>query len=176
MANTYTLIASSTIGAGGASSITFNSIPSTYTDLKVVASTRNTATNTLGLLPIRFNGSSSSLSSIVLYGFGSNQGSGSYNSVSYAIWGYTNGATSTSSVFASTEFYIPNYTSSNYKSVSVDSVNENNATDGRQSLTAGLWSNTAAITSITLDALDGGAGAVNFVQYSTAYLYGIKNS
>ena len=176
MPNTYTLIASSTIGAGGASSITFSSIPSTYTDLKVVASTRNTSANTLGLLPIRFNGSSSSLSSVVMYGFGTNAGTSAYSGVAYAIWGYTNGATSTSNTFANTEFYIPNYTSSNYKSVSVDSVNENNATDGRQSLTAGLWSNTAAITSITLDALDGGAGSVNFVQYTTAYLYGIIKS
>jgi len=169
--STYTLLQRISVTAP-VSSVTFSSIPQTgYTDLKVVASTRNTASNTLGLLNIRFNGLTTNLSSIVLYGFGSNAGTSSYSGVNYAIWGYTNGATSTSKVFANTEFVIPNYTSSNYKSVSVDSVNENNATDGRQSLTAGLWSSTSAITSITLDALDGGAGGQNFVDGCTFSLY-----
>ena len=39
--NTFTLIASSTVGAGGASSIDFTSIPSTFTDLCLEASLRS---------------------------------------------------------------------------------------------------------------------------------------
>jgi hypothetical protein len=77
----------------------------------------------------------------------------------------------TASTFANNEVTIPNYTSSNFKSYSVDSVTENNATQAYAIFVAGLWSNTAAITSITL-----GLSSANFVQYSTAYLYGIKNS
>jgi len=76
-------------------------------------------------------------------------------------------ATYTANTFASAEIYIPNYTSSNYKSLSVDFVGENNATTSYQYFTAGLFSNTSAITSLVIDGTD------NFVQYSTATLYGI---
>ena len=55
--------------------------------------------------------------------------------------------------------------------VANDAVVENNATESFQSFTAGLWSSTDAITQITL-ILSGG----NVVQYSSASLYGIKNS
>jgi hypothetical protein len=77
----------------------------------------------------------------------------------------------TASVFSSGEMCIPNYTGSSYKSFSTDSVQENNATLSRLVLVAGLWSDTAAVTSITLTAAAG-----LFVQYSSATLYGIKNS
>ncbi len=73
--------------------------------------------------------------------------------------------------FANGEIYIPNYTASVNKSVSIDSVTENNATSAIAALDAGLWANTAAITSINLNGNNG-----NFVQYSTAYLYGIVKS
>ena len=60
----------------------------------------------------------------------------------------------------------------NNKSVSIDSVTESNDTSyGYQALVAGLWSNSAAITNITLTPETG-----NYAQYSTATLYGIKNS
>jgi len=77
--------------------------------------------------------------------------------------------------FGNSSIYIPNYTSSNYKSYSVEGAVEANGTSssGVQGLamTAGLWSNTAAITRIDL-----GAEVGNFVSPSTFYLYGIKNS
>ena len=85
--------------------------------------------------------------------------------------GQVNGATATANTFANVSIYIPNYTSANYKSVSIDAVTENNATTAYAFLSAGLWSNTAAITSATITNSSG-----NYVQYSTAYLYGIKNS
>jgi len=40
MANTYTLIASSTVGSGGAATVSFSSITATYTDLCLLASVR----------------------------------------------------------------------------------------------------------------------------------------
>jgi hypothetical protein len=90
----------------------------------------------------------------------------------YLIGENINGASSTSSTFSNGEFYIPNYAGSTNKSISMDLVMENNATAGYQSLTAGLWSNTSAITSIKLQSANG----FNFVIYSTAYLYGVKNA
>jgi len=75
----------------------------------------------------------------------------------------------TASTFGNGEYYIPNYTSSNYKSVSADAVSENNNTTAYARLTAGLWSNTAAITSIRLTPDTGTAWVTN----STATLYGV---
>jgi hypothetical protein len=57
-----------------------------------------------------------------------------------------------------------------YKAISIDGVTETNATDARAELGAMLWSSNNAVSSITL------YGNTNFVQYSTATLYGIKNS
>jgi len=54
MATTYTLISSVTVGSGGAATMTFSSIPQTYTDLLVRVSARNTSTSGSGL-NMRFN-------------------------------------------------------------------------------------------------------------------------
>jgi len=174
MANTYTLIASSTVGSGGASSITFSSIPATYTDLKVVFSLRSDWSSDpydYFVQGIQFNGTTSTYSTRILYGNGSSAASGSDSSTGLRQ-SYYNAGTSTSSTFANGEMYIPNYTSSNYKSTSIDQVTENNATASIAGITAGLWSNTSAITQIVFLPRSGS----NFVQYSTAYLYGINNS
>ena len=169
MANTYTLISSNTVGAGGAASITFSSIPSTYTDLLVKFSARFERSAVDTTIMVKFNGSSASFTNKTLYGTGTAAGSASPTD-----WiGWANGNTSTSNTFGNGELYVPNYAGSTNKSYSADLVQEANTTGANSSLAAGLWSNTAAITSITLY---DSATNTNFLQYSTAYLYGIKNS
>ena len=178
MATTYEAIATVTVGSGGAANIEFTSIPATYTDLLIKVSARNNESDSAGgLFYVNFNNSTSNLSSKVLYAYGSGLGSLSSTATS-AIFGYICSNGSTTSTFGNSEIYISNYASSNNKSVSVDAVNENNATDGRQNLVAGLWSNTAAITSIKLVSatISSGSASGNFVQHSSATLYGIKNS
>lgn len=172
MANeTMTLLSTVTVGAGGAASIDFTSIPATYTDLVVKASIRvNTTGATYSNLYISFNGSTTGFSNRILYGLAGSVASANTSGASlpYSLYGTTN--TNTANTFASGELYIPNYTSSNNKSVSSDSVNENNAADGGfNNISAGLWANSAAINQITI------SGVANFVQYSTASLYGIKS-
>ena len=177
MANeTMVLLEKIVVPSAGASSVTFTSIPQSYTDLKIVVSARNDDSNSAGgLFYVGLNGVSTDLSSRVLYGYGSGVGSLSSTAAS-AIFGYTTSSGSTASTFGNAEIYIPNYTSSNNKSISVDAVNENNATDGRQDIVAGLWSSSSAITSITLYSarISDGAASGLFVQNSTFYLYGIK--
>jgi hypothetical protein len=169
MANTYTLINSGTVGSGGASDITFSSIPQTYTDLMIFVSARAAISQSFQGNYINYNGSNTGYSNKNLEG----QGSGTL--ISYATKnpyaGYINGATSTANTFSNISIYIPNYTSSNYKSYSVDTVYEDNTTFVLTEIQAVLWSNTAAITSIKLF-----PPSDTYVQYSTAYLYGIKNS
>lgn len=167
MATTFEKIASVDVGVAGSASIDFSIIPSTYTDLVLKISARLTAAVDFGSLSIAFNGSTSSFTSRILQGDGSSAVSASLTNFA----GGVNGTLTTSSTFNNVEIYIPNYAGSTNKSFSSDSVVENNATAGRDTLIAGLWSNTAAINQITLTSASG-----NFAQYTTAYLYGVKNA
>jgi len=174
MANTYTLIASNTVGSGGTSAITFSSIPATYTDLLVKMTARGTDTSTNGWNQggITFNSSAANYSSTIIVGRGDLAAvsfTGGSTALDYIF--YISNSVTTANTFASTDIYIPNYAGSNYKTVSSDFVEENNAARAIMGLNAGLWSDTAAITSLTLTPSVG-----TLVQYSTAYLYGIKNS
>ena len=169
MANTYTLITSNTVGAGGTAQVDFNSIPQTYTDLLIKTSTN---ASSLTILRIRFNSvSSNDYTQIVLRGTGAAAASYSnagWDTLSAFSPSYNNDGTS---IFSNNEYYIPNYTSSNAKSFSGDSVTEANATTAYAILYAGLLNNTSAVTSISFLPSSG-----NFAQYSTFYLYGISNS
>jgi hypothetical protein len=167
MATTYEIIDKATVGSGGTASVSFTSIPGTYTDLKVVASYRGSTAQVYEVSYLRFNGVSANLNHRSLEGDGS---SASSINNAFIYFGAGNGATSTSDTFSNIEAYIPNYTSSNQKSVSLDSVGENNATLAYMQLTAGLWADTAAITSVQIVA------TATFVEHSTFYLYGIKSS
>ena len=172
MANTYAPISSVTVGSGGASSIDFTNIPNNYTDLIVKLSGRDNRSANGTDVYIGFNSSTANLSMRRLYG----DGSAPYSSnASTGNIGIESAATATSSTFGNIEVYIPNYAGSNYKSYSADGVSENNASSAGSAfvqITAGLWSSTSAITSINITPVSGNS----FVQYSTAYLYGIKNS
>jgi hypothetical protein len=158
-----------TVGAGGAASIDFTSIPATYTDLKLVASLRSTrAGNVKDTIDLKINNVTTTLSQKYLQGNGTSASSGSLSN----YWGETDAATATASVFGNMEFYFPNYASANYKSFSIDTVSEDNATLAIAELIAGLWSNTTAINQLTLLPVTG----PNWAQYSSATLYGIKAS
>ena len=170
MANTFVKIASVAVGSGGAATISFSSIPSTYTDLQLVISGRTSSSNPTTNL--RFNSDTTATNyyrmSVLSYGSGSQ--SNSVNDMGAGGWTPYTGYTA--STFGVNSYYIPNYTSSNQKSYSTDSATENNATDNYTGYIAGRWTGTAAITGITIyPAVDG-----SWSQYSTATLYGISKS
>ena len=171
MANTYSLIEAKTLTTTTAT-VTFSAIPGTYTDLLLKVSVRGDAGGTD--IKIQFNGSTASVYTYRrLYGDGTTLATSSTTTTNL-INNMVAQSSYTANTFGNGEMYIPNYTSTNVKSVSIDGVNENNATGAIAALTAGLWNpaTQAAITSIELE-IDGGA---DFVQHSTFYLYGIKNS
>jgi len=169
MANTYIAIATVTVGSGGAATIEFTSIPGTYTDLLVKYSIRTDRSAVSDGLDLTFNNNNSNYTYRYLLGDGS---SASSASGSAKVFGQVNGDTGTASTFGNGEVYIPNYAGNNNKSFSNDSLSENNATSANAWLGANLWSDTSAITSIKFTPQLGS----NFKQYSTATLYGIKNS
>jgi hypothetical protein len=167
MPNTFSLIASSTVGSGGSANINFTSIPSTYTDLLIWISARCDAGGTDRQTQLlKFNTSTANFSNRVLQGTGSGV-SGYSNTNAYA--GVINASTSTASTFSNIQIYVSNYAGSANKPYSVDSVFETNATAAIQELQAVLWSNSAAINAIEIYPNSG-----SYVQYTTAYLYGIK--
>ena len=167
MAQNYVLLERIELNASTAS-VTFSNIPqSGYTDLKVVMSSRSTNANVTDDVYLTVNGLNTSIYSVkAIQGSGSaatsfsNSGTSLPNTIS-------DGANATANTFGSVEFYIPNYTSSNYKSVSIDSVQEDNTTAAYMRLLAGLISTTSTISSVTLTSTG------LFVQYSTFSLYGL---
>jgi len=151
-----------TVGSGGAANIDFQNIPQTYTDLILkISVAKTTGDNVL----ISFNNSTANFSYRLLEGDGATVASYTNTTGRLAY------ASQTTSLFTSIDVYIPNYAGSTNKSYSVDAVSENNATTAYADLTAGLWSNTAAINRVTINAQSG-----NFVQHSTATLFGVTSA
>jgi len=174
MATTMKLIAQTTLGSS-ASNIEFTNIPATpYADLLLVCSLRDTATAS-GIAReqafFTFNGSSTGYSGRWLFGAGtSTVSSGTSGTSSFDAWRISS-ANATSSTFTSVMFYIPNYAGSTNKSFSMEAAAENNSSsDWILSAGAGLWSNTAAITSVKV------APTQNFAANSSAFLYGITKA
>ena len=175
MANTFIFISSVTVGSGGSSGITFSSIPSTYTDLLVKVSARSTR-NTGAWTEIWFrinNNTSSVYTTRSIYEGGNSVTNNVLSSATYSQIAEANQANNTTgSVFSSTEIYLPSYRSSTSKPFSVEGTTEENTTDARNYLTAGITTDTNPITQLDIYPQTG----FNWVQYTTAYLYGIKNS
>jgi len=158
------LIESKTLGTAAAS-IEFTSIPQDGTDLVVLLSGRGTVNIASAghYYTLSLNGSTSGFTRRFLQGDGSAASSGSNTN---SIVGYVVPNEWTANTFCSNSMYFPNYTGSSNKSFSHESVTENNATFSQQIIEAFLWSNTAAITSITLT-----IGGGNFAVGTIASLY-----
>jgi hypothetical protein len=179
MASTYNLIKSVTVESGGAANITFTSIPQTYTDLCLFLSGRVDIPGPNGptdpnynsyLLTNAFPLGGGARTRYLLYDGSTSSSASDTNNI--LLLGITSSA-ATANTFGNTFAYFTNYASTTLnKSVSIDQVSENNATASTTMLSAGLYPANDAITSITIETFSTG----NFVQHSTAYLYGVSNT
>ena len=175
MPSTYTLIKGETL-VSSAASYTFTAIPSTFTDLVVRVSGRTDRAAAFDSLVLTINGTGgTAYSRTALRGNGAS--AVSFNAASGAsfltdLMGIT-ASTATASTFGSFEIYIPSYTVSQNKPFSFSGAGEdNNSTPVYLGATAGLWSNTAAITQLNCAP---NSGTV-FAAGSSFYLYGISKS
>lgn len=153
-----------TVGSGGAASITFSAIPQTYTDLQILYSTRQTSASYAFIDTIAINGDELNQTIRRLRGNSSNAATSTSGFI------ILNGSSATANTFDNGLIYIPNYAKTDaYKSLSSDSVSESNggADEAFQFITAMLWSDNSAITSI------GFVPASNFVEGTSISLYGI---
>jgi hypothetical protein len=176
MATTYQLISSQTLSTSAAS-VTFSSIPATYTDLVLRISARSDIAGLVNTIKLTYNSlAGTNYSYTLLYSNASNTSVSVQDSNQSTLrHGYYNGDTTTSDTFGSAEIYIPNYAGSTAKPSSSFSVSQNNGTstgDWYISTYAGLSQSTAAITGITIASVD----TANYKIGSSFDLYGIKNS
>jgi hypothetical protein len=172
MANTYKALQTFTVGAGGASSITFSNIPQTYTDLKLVYSARTDYAGTTGEIGVWINSDTFPASTNFWKSLEGNGSSASSNNNStYAKIGNIPGSTATGSTFGNGETYFPNYCDvNNYKCYETNHVAENYATTSNLFLGVNSRNINGNITQLIL------WSSGNFVQYSTFTLYGVFNA
>jgi len=171
MASTYTLISSNVLSSSAAS-VTFSSIPATYTDLVLRLSTRTDSASPTGTLKINFNNDSTTLYSFTrIRADGATASSGSSTGDAYSYGGLIDGDTATADTFASSEIYVPSYTISQNRPISVFTAQENNSATAYLHVMANLYRSTTIISRIDLAPVAG-----NFKSGSSFYLYGVKNS
>jgi len=160
----YELIETIEVGSGGASSIEFTSIPQDGVDLVLKVSGRGSNDATF----IRFNSDTgSNYPFVFLSGEGGTINTFGTTSSRITAPGFSDTGT-TANTFGNMSIYISNYTSTTDKSISIDGVEENNASSAIAAITAASYSTSSSITSIEFTMND------NVIsQYSTFSLYKI---
>jgi hypothetical protein len=161
-------------GTGSSDTVTFSSIPQTYTHLqiRIFAKGANTG-NGVGTGSIMvFNGDTTSTNywrhGINGYGTGISANNANDN----AFWDIIGSATGLADMYASNVIDILDYTSTSKRKVVRSIVGEDtNGNGSHLGPRSGLWNNTSAITSITLQSYGG-----NLLTSSNIALYGIKGN
>jgi hypothetical protein len=159
--------------SGSTGSVTFSSIPSTYTALQLRLMVRCGRAATTDQLRLQLNGDTgANYTRHYIQGNGSTAvASGTTGLSSINLLNFP-AATETASIFGTAIIDIQDYQSTT-KNTTIRYVNgqDTNAT-GTIYLGSGLWVNTAAVTSIYLEPLN----AASFAAGSVFSLYGIKGA
>ena len=165
MATTYEPIATTTL-TSAAASITFSSIPATYTDLRLVLVASNTINNYN--IRFRFNGdTTANYNDIVLYGNRSAAACSTDSNITENIANYSLGMPITP-IYGLYTFDVMGYAGSTYKTT-MNTASEDQLTQGEVSTIINMWESTSIITQISVRV----TGA-NFTIGTSATLYGIK--
>lgn len=170
MPATYEPIASTTLGAA-ASTVTFSSIPGTYTDLVLVMSIRSTFSGNIDYSLMRFNSdTANNYSYTFINGSGSIPTSNRSSNVPYISDSTFAAANIASNVFTPAIINIQNYSNSTTNKTTI-SRSSSTTTDGQVSATVGLWRSTNAINRIDLTCFQSGG---QYATGSTFTLYVVK--
>jgi hypothetical protein len=168
MPTTYEPIATTTLGSA-ALTITFSSIASSWTDLKLVFSGTTTVA---GYLAIQFNADTGTNYSVTsLYGTGASASSFAISSATEVNLSGISTTSTTLPFFVHTDVF--SYAGSTNKTILTGFHMDKNGSGGIER-SVGLWRNTAAITSIKL--IISNDPTITFAVGTTATLYGIKNA
>jgi hypothetical protein len=178
-ASSYESISTVTVGAGGQSTISFTSIPSTYKHLQIRAISRSNYGGTSGGIEnyVRVgNGSVDTGNNYTIHylaGNGSTAYSGGVGTQNKTAIGYSPRSGDLANTFGAYVADILDYSNtSKYKTFrSLAGHSMNGSADGDVELWSGLWMSTSAINTIDIFPIPG----YNFTQYSSFALYGIKD-
>jgi hypothetical protein len=164
MPKTYEAIATNTLGST-TTTLTFSSIPSTYTDLVIIA---NLGSVSAGNVQIQFNGdTATNYSAAIMYTTGAAAGAGPYANLSFA-YGLAGAASLPSTISSSGIININNYSNTTtWKNTLCRYGNSNQ----ESTCFVGTWRNTAAINSVTLSSYSGA-----YLTGSSFTLYGIQGA
>lgn len=167
--NSYESIATTTVGAGGSSTITFSSIPSTYKHLQVRYIVRDTFAATYDFAAMRLNGATSGYSWHFIQGNGSGVSASAGVSASYIRNGIMPYNSELANSFGVGVVDILDYADTN-KFTTTRTLNgfDGNGT-GAVTFNSGLYQATTAVSSVTFYSV-----GTAFAQYSQFALYGIK--
>jgi hypothetical protein len=168
-AGTFDSIATTTVGSGGASSITFSSIPATYTHLQIRGIFKPNTSCWLGL---RFNSDSgSNYAYHDLRGNGTSASAEGVASQTIANLSLYNQSPVTSTFNAAVIDILDYANTSKYKTQrTLGGLDANGS--GNIDFTSSLWMSTSAVTSIVLSC----TASATFTEYSSFALYGIKGN
>ena len=171
MPSTYTPIVTTTLGSD-TSTVTFSSISSAYTDLKLVISVK-VASTSADYFSLRFNGDTGSNYSFTWLGGNSGGAqSGRFSNLSQNIIGWATSNSENANFFAPIIVDIMNYSNT---TTNKTLLSRSGYAETRTDVQANLWRSTAAINSIALGTWGAGTfGANNIKAGSTFTLYGIK--
>jgi hypothetical protein len=157
------------VGSAGASSITFSSIPATYTHLQIRGIGRDAGSNGEWKIELNSDTTTTNYRRHGLYGDGSSAAAFGVNNNTVAPMAYSS---QTSNTFGAYVTDILDYANTN-KNTTIRTLGGYDVNgSGQEGLFSNLWNNTAAVSSITLRVV----GGSNFVQYSQFALYGIKGA
>lgn len=163
---TYEPIATTTLSSAG--QFSFTSIPSTYTDLRIVLV--GTVNSDFDEPIMRFNNDTGTNYSVTsLYGTGGSAPSQQETSVSRILLELSGGMYATNPSLITIDIF--SYAGSNYKTVLSTGSEDNSVTGGYVTRSVGLWRSSSAINRI--DFLTTGS-TPNFRTNTTATIYGIK--
>jgi hypothetical protein len=166
MAKTYTPIATQTLTTSAAS-VTFSSIPGTYTDLVLIVSSRSLKAGTEDALFIQVNGDSSTLySRTELYNASSGRATGE---TAYKYHGKVAGNTSGGATFATSNINFMNYANTATFKTLIARCGMADPAYTEVKTSVGLYRSTNAISSMVLTT----ESATNFAPGSSFTLYGI---
>lgn len=168
----YESISTVTVGGGGSASISFTSIPSTYTHLQIRCFARTTRADSDDQLRLQLNSdTATNYSQHALSGNGTGVSASGTANTTFMFLGRSAAATSGTSIFGAAVIELLDYANTNkYKTLrGLTGLDMNGS--GFSTLTSGSWRNTAAVTSIQITFIGALMG-----QYSSFALYGIKGA
>jgi hypothetical protein len=170
--NSYESISTVTVGGGGSASITFSSIPATFTHLQIRAIQRATAGSFQNIKIVVNGDTGANYTYHYIEGDGTSVSAGNDFSTATALISQEPGSTQGANVYGSFVMDLLDYANTNkYKTIRNLTGVDNNGT-GKIQLWSSVWQSSSAITSIVFSS----ASSNNFAQYTQFALYGIRGA